>query len=74
MSSKAGVVGGTLYVGYESGLWKGTDETIGNLENLKKDADVMCNTYPDVKKWTEYATSSVDSNLKPYKQVTNCTS
>lgn len=69
MSTKAGLAGGTVYLYYEAGLWKGTDETIENYAKLCKDAEVLYNSNPDVKKWTEYVTSSVTSTLKPYTQV-----
>ncbi|CAL8137956.1 unnamed protein product [Orchesella dallaii] len=72
ISTKAGLAGGTVYLYYEAGLWKGTDETIDNYEKLRKDAEVVYNANPDVKKWLEYVSSSVSSNVKPYSDaITN---
>jgi len=69
ISTKAGLAGGTVYLYYEAGLWKGTDETIDNYEQLRKEAQTVYNANPDVKKWLEYISSSVSSNVKPYSDA-----
>lgn len=69
ISTKAGLAGGTVYLYYEAGLWRGTDETIENYAKLQKDVNALYEANPDVKKWVEYISSSVSSNVKPYTEV-----
>jgi len=69
VTTKAGLAGGTVYLYYEAGLWKGTDETIENYGKLKQEVKKTLDGNQDVKKWGEYMKSSVCSNIKPYSQA-----
>jgi len=69
LSTKVGLTGGTVYLYYEAGLWKGTDETIENYEKLKKELQKNVDANQDVKKWAEFISSSVSSNVKPYSEA-----
>jgi len=68
-TTKAGLAGGTIYLYYEAGLWKDTDETIENYDKLQKEVKKTIDGNQDVKKWGEYITASVSSNVKPYSEA-----
>ncbi|XP_021950966.1 uncharacterized protein LOC110848138 [Folsomia candida] len=69
IGTKAGLAGGTIYLYYETGLWKGSDETIQNYEKFKKDVKLLYESTPsDVQKWAEYGKSSLTENIAPYKK------
>jgi hypothetical protein len=59
-----------MYIYYEAGLWKGSDETIQNYEKFKKDSQALYKSTPaDFQKWVEYANSTVSTNVQPYTKV-----
>jgi len=56
LGTRAALTGGAVYLYYQAGLWKDSEETIRNYEKLKKDAQQLYDSAPsDLKKWTEYA-------------------
>jgi len=59
-----------VYIYYEAGLWKSSDETIVNYEKFKKNNRDLYESSPeDVKKWVEYSVSTVNANVEPYVKV-----
>jgi len=69
VGTKAGLAGGTVYVYYQAGLWKGSDETIENYAQFKKDVQTLYESTPDdFQKWMDYGASSLSSNVEPYQK------
>jgi len=70
-STKYGLASGSVYVYYQAGLWKSSDETLKNYEILKKDVANFISGYPETKKILVSTTESVQSTVAPYTKVMN---
>ncbi len=70
VGTKATLAGGTMYIYYDAGLWKSSDETIENYSQFKKDVQTLYDSTPiSTQKWVDYATSTVTTNVEPYTKV-----
>jgi len=70
VGTKAALVGGTVYIYYDAGLWRSSDETIENYAKVKTSVRGLYESTPkEVQKWAEYATSTAASNVEPYTKA-----
>jgi len=69
-STKTALGAGVVYYYYETGLWKGSEETIKNYEKVKSDWDRLYKSSPPVLVSTiSEAKGAVVSSIHPYKKA-----